>query len=209
MMTLYNRGDCPFCWKVRLALAELQIEYELVNIKLGEKHPDVIRYNPKASVPVLVDNETVIWESSAIVEYLDDKYAPNRLFLENAELRARIRLLVSYSDSVIGPALRESVFEKRSKPEGDWDLEKIQQSEDAWRACLRQLSIWLDGEDFFCAKFSAAECALLPRFSIANAYGLSSVVDDFPLVKRWFFQLKQRPSYSQTCPESFSQYSAT
>ena len=73
MIILYHRTDCPFCWKVRLGLDELGIDYSIVNTRLGEKHPDVVRYNPKGSVPVLIDGEAAIWESNAILEYLDEK----------------------------------------------------------------------------------------------------------------------------------------
>ena len=47
MITLYQRDDCPFCWKVQLAMTELQIEHQIVDIVLGEKHPQVLRSNPQ------------------------------------------------------------------------------------------------------------------------------------------------------------------
>ena len=208
MITLYNRSDCPFCWKVRLGLEELQIDYSVVDTQLGEKHPDVVRYNPKGSVPVLLDGETVIWESSTILEYLDEKYAQGALYPGTAEQRAEIRLLQSYSDTVVGAALRELVFEKRSKPEDQWDTQKLQHSEDAWQVCLRQLSNWLDGKDYFFDKISAAECALAPRFGLAEAYGACGV-DEFPLLKRWFCELKQRTSYTVTYPDKFIRYTCS
>ncbi len=193
---------------VRLGLAELQIDYDFVDTKLGEKHPEVVRLNPKGSVPVFLDDKTVIWESNAILEYLDDKYAPGKLFPGPPEQRAAVRLLLSYSDTVIGPALRELVFEKRSRPEDEWDSQKIELSEDAWRTCLRQLSGWLNGKDYFCETFSAAECALIPRFGVAEAYGASGV-EEFPLLNRWFWELKQRPSYKETYPDSFIRYNGS
>ena len=208
MITLYHRTDCPLCWKVRLGLDELGVDYSIVNTRLGEKHPDVVRYNPKGSVPVLIDGEAAIWESNATLEYLDEKFAPGRLFPGGPEQRVKARLLLSYSDTVVGPALRELVFEKRSKPGDQWDKQKIDQSEDAWRVCLRQLSIWLDGKDYFCGSFSAAECALIPRLGIAEAYGASGI-DEFPLLKRWFCDLKQRPSYRETHPDNFIRYHAS
>ena len=208
MITLYHRTDCPFCWKVRLGLEELQLDCNMVDNKLGKQHSGVVLLNPKGSVPVLLDDETVIWESNAILEYLDDKYAPGSLYPGSAEQRAAVRLLQYYSDTVIGPSLRELVFEKRSKAEDQWDSQKIAHSEDAWQACLRQLSSWLDGKDFFCETFSAVECALIPRFGIAEAYGASGV-DDFPFLNRWFCELKQRPSYKQAYPNNFIRYHAS
>lgn len=205
MITLYHRDDCPFCWKVRLGLAELGVDYQRVDTVLGEKHPAVIKHNPKGSVPVFIDGETIIWESNTILEYLDERYGSGNLFPGDAAQRSQVRLLLSYSDSIVGPALRGLVFEKRSKPEAEWDWGLINASEQAWRNCLQQLEEWLGDKVYFAKEFSAAECALLPRFGIAEAYG-AAASEDFPQLARWFAQAKQRPSYSNTYPQHFIQY---
>ncbi len=204
MFTLYHRSDCPFCWKVRIALAELEVDYQLVDTVLGEKHPKVVKLNPKGSVPVFIDGKTVIWESNAILEYLEDIFGPGKLYPGSAAQRAQQRLMVSYSDTVVGPALRGQVFEKRSKPEVEWDREVIGKSEQAWYDCLVQLEAWLGSKRSFAGSFSAAECALLPRFGIAEVYGATSY-QDFPQIARWFTQMKRRHSYSSTYPDSFIQ----
>ena len=80
MITLFERTDCPFCWKVRIALAEMGVEYRIEATRLGEKHPEVARLSPTGTVPVLVDGDTAIWESAVILEYLDSRYGPGRLF---------------------------------------------------------------------------------------------------------------------------------
>lgn len=202
MIRLYHRTDCPFCWKVRLALVELQLDYELIDTVLGQKHPDVVALSPKGSVPVMVDGDTIVWESSAILEYLDDQYHPGSLFPGDASQRAKVRLLVSYSDTVVGPALRELVFEKRSKPERQWDWRKIERSEQAWTECLVKLEQWLDNHTYFGDRFSAAECALLPRFGIAEAYGATQY-ENFPGLLRWFQGLRQGNLFTDTYPEQF------
>lgn len=202
MIRFYQRTDCPFCWKVRLAMHEYAIKYQSVETVLGDKHPDVLRYNPKGSVPVLVDGEVVVWESAVALEYLNECYADHSLFSNNTAQRASIRLLQSYSDSIVGPTLRDMVFEKRSRPESEWDRGKIDQSDKAWRNCLDQLEDWLSGQEFFVEGFSAAECALLPRFGVAEVYG-ASVDQRHPELHQWFSQLKQRPSYGAAYPKSF------
>lgn len=204
MITLYHRSDCPFCWKVRIALAELEVDYQLIDTIQGEKHPEVVRFNPKGSVPVFVDGETVIWESNAILEYLDEVYGQGKLYPGSAAQRSQVRLLISYCDTVIGPALRGQIFEKRSKPEAEWDWALINTSEQAWRKCLEQLEEWLGDKPCFTEQFSAVECALLPRFGIAEVYG-AMAYQDFPQIVRWFAEMKQRCSYIDTYPVSFIQ----
>ena len=133
MITLYQRTDCPFCWKVRLALAELGLSYESVDISLGEKHPDVQALSPTGTVPVLVDDGVAIWESSVILDFLDRRYGERRLVPSEAEEEARVRLLTVYSDKIVGGCLKDVVFEKRSKPEREWNAELLREA--AERGC--------------------------------------------------------------------------
>src|SRR3972149_578337 len=79
MIKLYDYPQCPFCRKVRIVLAEKGIEYERILVDLRKKEQkkeDFLRLNPYGKVPVLVDNDVLIYESSIINEYLDEKY-PN------------------------------------------------------------------------------------------------------------------------------------
>jgi glutathione S-transferase len=202
MITLYERSDCPFCWKVRIALAELGLEYRIEATRLGEKYPEVSRLSPTGTVPVLVDGDTAIWESGVILEYLDSRYAPGRLFPGDPAEQARLRLLHAYSDKVVGGCLRDLVFEKRSKPEREWDWEIIQASEKKWQACQAYMEGELGNKTFFGEGFSAADCALGARFGVAEAYG-SNVSAEFPELQRWFGALVGRPAWKQAYPTSF------
>lgn len=202
MITLYQRTDCPFCWKVRLALAEVNVEYQVVATQQGEKHPDLFSLSPKATVPVLIDGDTVIWESTVAVEYINDRFGNNRLYPTNAADRASVRLFNNYSDSIVGPALSPQIFEKRSKPELEWSMEKITDSDKAWRKCLDQLQQWLGDKSYFIGLYSAAECALLPRFGSAEVYG-AGVDERHPQLLQWYRQQKKRDSYLAAYPSSF------
>ena len=202
MITLYQRTDCPFCWKVRIALAELGLEYQTVETRLGEKHPEVGRLSPTGSVPVLVDGETAVWESAVMLEYFDSRYAPGKLFPGDAAEKTRIRLLHAYSDKIVGPSLRELVFEKRSKPVQDWNQDIIRQSEEKWRDCLLALEQKLDGKPSFGEGYSAADCALAARCGVAEAYG-AGVTAHFPGLQRWYEAVISRPSWKAAYPASF------
>lgn len=202
MITLYERTDCPFCWKARLALAELELEYRIEATRLGEKHPALAELSPTGTVPVLVDAEVVIWESAVILDYLDSRYAPGQLFPGDAAEQARVRLLHAYSDKNVGGCLRDLVFEKRSKPERDWDQGIIQASEDKWRDCQSRLEKDLGDNPFFGEGYSAADCALAARFGVAEAYG-AAVGDGFPALQRWYSAVVERPSWKSAYPTSF------
>ena len=202
MIRLYERTDCPFCWKVRIALEDLGIRYEIISTRLGEKHPDVVRLSPARTVPVMVDGDSVIWESAVILDYLDSRYAPGRLIPPDPAEEARVRLLHAYSDKYLGACLRTLVFEMRSKPAREWDRELLQNGQRDWHACQAWLEGELDGRDHFSGQFGAADCAVGSRCGVAEAYGVG-INPAFPNLQRWFETVKARPSWQAAYPASF------
>jgi len=202
MMELVQRSDCPFCWKVRLGLAVAGASYQSTMTVLGQKHPTVLNHNPKQSVPVLIDGETVMWESTVMLEYLDDVYAEGRLYAGSGARRALTRTRVAYSDGVVGPALRDLVFERRSKRSADQDPSLIERSLESWQQVQRELDAMLDGQLTFSEGFGAADCALLARVGVADAYDAGPTAST-PQLKAWYERSKQRPWWDQAYPTSF------
>lgn len=202
MISLYERTDCPFCWKSRIALEELGIKYEIVSTRLGEKHPDVVRLSPTGTVPVMVDGDTVVWDSAVIVDYLDSRYAPGRLVPPDPAEKARVQLLQVYSDKQLGACLRNLVFEMRSKPEREWDGKLLAEGREDWAVCQAWLERELDERDYFGGEFGAADCALAARCGVAEAYGIPPG-DAFPRLQRWYTAVKSRPSWQAAYPTVF------
>src|SRR5262245_2187974 len=102
MLKLYDYPDCPFCQKVRVVLAEKDLEFEkiFIDLRKGEqKTPDFLRLNLYGKVLVLVDEDEVIYESTIINEYLDDEYPLPRLMPDDSGARARVRMLEDYCDN--------------------------------------------------------------------------------------------------------------
>ncbi len=185
-----------------MALQEMSVAHDIVGTQLGEKHPEVVRHSPTGTVPVLVDGNVVIWESSIMLDYVDAQYAPGRLIPAEPGHQARVRTLHAYSDKCVGPALRDLVFEKRSKPESEWDLSVIQESELKWLACQAYLEEQLTPGGFFGPEFGAADCALAARCGVAEAYGVD-VSGKYPKLRDWFGQVKLRASWCAAYPEQF------
>ena len=77
-MTLYDAARCPYCARVRIALAEKAIEYEAVEIDLRDRPDWIYELNASGKVPVL-DDGFLLPESAVIMEYLDDRYPEQRL----------------------------------------------------------------------------------------------------------------------------------
>jgi glutathione S-transferase len=72
---LYHVPRSPYARKVRILLAEKNLNYEEKIIDLANKPAEFMQISPLGKVPVFVDeDQTVIWDSSLIVEYLEETY---------------------------------------------------------------------------------------------------------------------------------------
>ena len=202
MITLYERPDCPFCWKVRLALAELGLAYKSIGVRPGEPRAELKRLSPVGTVPLMIDGAVVIWESAIMLDYLDGQYAPGRLLPADPADQARVRSLHAYSDKCVGVALRGLVFEKRSRPRADWDRKLITESESQWLACQAWLEAELGDAPYFGIGFGAADCALAVRCGIGQVYGAGLSVQ-FPALRAWYDRVGARPAWERAWPVSF------
>jgi glutathione S-transferase len=196
MLKLYDYPDCPFCQKVRVVLAEKDLEYEkiFVDLRNGEqKRPEFLRLNPYGKVPVLIDEDEVIYESTVINEYLEDEYPHPALLPEDSGGRARARMLEDFCDNAFIPPTSVLLAELR-KPENERDAARIQQSHADIRRCLAHLQEQMGtGPYLVGAQFTLADAAFAPR---AVLLGRMSVDLDSSLAvaAAWIERLKERPS---------------
>ncbi len=100
-MRLIDAQRCPYCARVRIALAEKQLAYETVEIDLSDRPAWVYELNAVGRVPIL-DDECVLPESEVIMEYLEERYPEVPLLVGDAVARARARLLVQRFDTNLG-----------------------------------------------------------------------------------------------------------
>lgn len=196
-MILFDKPECPFCWKVRLAIAELGLEVEVINYLSPGQEAIWRPLTPNTTVPVLVTDDGVIYESEVIMEYLAD--LSGSLLPGNREERNTARLLHKYSDSKIGAGLREVIFEKRDKAEDHWDMDRINRGIERFHQALPFIEKALDEQEYFTSCYSFPEAALTARFALAEAYGVE-IPTDFPNLKNWFTRMKSRPNYEKTHP---------
>src|SRR6516165_7647108 len=98
-MKLYSGPLSLFSRKVEIALHEKGLSFEREMVPFSQtkgyapKHPAVLAANPKAQVPVLVDGDLTLFDSTLIIEYLEDAYPAPPLFPADAKARARCRLI--------------------------------------------------------------------------------------------------------------------
>jgi glutathione S-transferase len=108
-MKIHSGPLSMFGAKVEIAAHEKGIAFDLEMVPFNmrtlydPKHPDVLRINPKRQVPVLIDGDLEIFDSTQIFEYLEDRWPSPALWPSAPADRARARLLELKSDEVFFP----------------------------------------------------------------------------------------------------------
>jgi glutaredoxin len=102
VITLYDADRCPFCARVRIVLAEKDVEYETVTIDLSDRPTWLYEKNPVGKVPVLEEDAFVLPESAVIMEYLEERYPEPALLPADPAERVLARLQVHRFDELLG-----------------------------------------------------------------------------------------------------------
>jgi glutathione S-transferase len=197
MLKLYDYPDCPFCQKVRVVLAEKDLEYEKIFVDLRkqeQKLPDFLRLNPYGKVPVLVDEDEVVYDSTIINEYLEDEYPLPRLMPEDSQGRARVRLLEDYCDNSFIPPTTVLLAQLR-KPDAERDVQRVEQAREELRRGLYHLRDRLAGGREFLAgsDFTLADAAFAPRIMVLGRLGIE-LEPALSAVQAWMDRIRARPS---------------
>ena len=180
MITLYDAGRCPYCARVRIALAEKGIEYETVEVDLDDRPAWIYEKNPLGRVPVLEEDTFVLAESAVIDEYLDERYPEPPLWPADPAARALGRMLVFRFDELSRPyyALRRGEDDARERLD----------------AVLTTLDAALQEQRFLSGlEFGLADIAYIPW--ILRARDRMDVdLERFPALSEWVGRLAERPS---------------
>ena len=197
MIKLYDFLPCPFGQKVRIALAEKGLTYDLVQVDItkGEhRHPDFFRLNPFGRVPVLVDEDTTIYDSTIINEYLEDEYPEPPILppVGSSAMRARARRLEDFADTSFTPQVGQLMAEL-GKPDAERNAERLQRLNQAVERVLDYLNQELAGAQFLVTDFSVAEIGFIPRLLVLPNLGIEAGTNR-PNVDGWIKRLLERPS---------------
>jgi glutathione S-transferase len=103
--TLYTAARCPYAARARITLAEKGLDYDAVEIDLGDRPAWLYEKNPLGKVPVYEEDEgLVLPESEVIMEYLEERYPEPALWPADPAERALGRLWLQRFDDRLGDA---------------------------------------------------------------------------------------------------------
>ena len=200
MRLLYHLPLSPFARKVRLALAEKRIPFDLRIERVWERRDDFLAMNPACTVPVLQeDNGLTIPIPRAICEYLDEAYPDMPLLGRTFAERVEVRRLVAWFDGKFHAEVGLNLlYEKQMKrlmgrgnPDAGGDPRGLREPAAAHRLLgwLAETRPWLAGPMLSLADLAAA----------AHLSALDYIGDiDWSLndaAKDWYARMKSRPSF--------------
>ncbi len=193
-MTLFDPPDCPFGLKVRIMLAETELEYDNIKVDLqaGDNHKaDFLQLNPFGKVPVLVDDEAVVYDSTVINEYLNDEYFAE-LLPEDSAQRATARILEDYADVAFTlPAM--AAERELARPLEDRDSERLDGAREVIRKGLSMLERQLAEKEYLVGNYSLADVAFAPTVLQLEKLEIK-LEPSMPNVRAWITRLSERPS---------------
>jgi len=200
MRTLYHLWLHPFSRKVRVALREKGVDFELKIEKIWERRTEFLTINPAGDVPVMVEEDgTVLANSNVICEYMEEVYPDNSLLGDDALKRAETRRLIGWFDVKFNREVTENLvgekimkrFLKLGEPHGPsiraghanihYHLDYI--------SYLMEQRRWLAGD-----RFSLADICAAAHLSCIDYIG-DVPWDEHPGARAWYMRMKSRPSF--------------
>lgn len=204
-MKLYMGLLSLFSRKTEIALCEKGLSFERIIVPFSQtegyypKHPDVLAANPKGQVPVLADGDLTLYDSTVILEYLEDSYPAPSLYPASASERARCRLFDVFADEIMLVSLRPLMA--RTEP-GRKDATRRAQEEARARegeAVLAghyaYLERALSDRIFLCDTFSVADIAVFMTVLWSRRLG-GPALTPYPALGTWYARLMERPAFA-------------
>jgi glutathione S-transferase len=123
--------------------------------------------NPHGKVPALIDDDFAIWETSVIVEYLEERYPEHSVFPINLIDRSIARRLSAEAYSYLYPALRKLMELTLFRADGDGEPAEITLALDDLSRELNYFEDKLDG-DYFVGTISVADFSIYPLLALVK-----------------------------------------
>lgn len=204
-MKLIGTLTCPYVRKIRVILAEKNINHEFDIDMPWNINTHVATYNPLGKVPILImDDGKTLFDSRVIAEYLDyldDSKTPSRLIPEYGPHRWRVKRWEALADGLCDAAA--SIYHEQKRPDNqrshEWITRQQKKIDLGLAACAMELGDknWCEGETLTLADI-AVGCAMgylafrFPQFEWRKSY---------PNLVKLIDKLEQRNSFIMTVPK--------
>lgn len=203
MVVLYEHPLSPYAQKVKIALREKRVEFEA-------RIPDLFSGNdlpfqaasPRHEVPALVDGDLAIFDSTIILEYLEDRFPKPALLPASPADRARVRMLEelcdTYYEAINWAVFEVSVFQRAT---GEAAERLLQRAREQVAGINDYLNRALGERPYFNgAEFGWGDLSIVPVVNAAALSGHAPAAGS--RLAGWLDRVHERPSVSETFAEA-------
>lgn len=205
MLTLYEHPLSPYAQKVKIALREKGQPFEVKTpeaIGSGTSAGDFLAANPRGEVPALIDGDTRIFDSTIILEYIEDRFPTPPLLPALPAERARVRMIEDVCDTqyeAINWGLGEIAYFRRAEGALAENLREqaAEQTEKlhAWLSRHLGSSDWFNGADF-----GWGDLVVVPYVNASASFGIGA--DAGSALGKWLARAQSRASVAPTLREA-------
>ena len=205
--TVYGTAQSTYVRTVRLLLEEAGADYDLrgVDIFNGEnKSAEYLAKNPFGKVPTLEVNGELLYETTAITDYLDTVLANNKFSPSDPLRRARMRQIMAIVDSYLySPAILSIVIQRLIVPSqgGTTDEDKVKNAIAPAKAAAEAIESLTVGSPYLLgSEASIADFFLIPVFTyLSQTPEFDSITAQTPKLRTWWDEVSKLPSVKKVC----------
>ncbi|TRN91576.1 stringent starvation protein A [Pseudomonas syringae] len=155
-LACYSDPADHYSHRVRIVLAEKGVSAEIIEVAAGRHPPQLIEVNPYGSVPSLVDRDLALYESTVVMEYLDERYPHPPLLPVYPVARANSRLLI-HRIQRDWCGLVDLILDTRSK-----EPARVQARKELRESLAGVSPLFAEKAFFMSDELSLVDCCLLP-----------------------------------------------
>ncbi len=201
MLKLYTHPFSIVPWRVRIALHEKDIPYEMVETNLYSEAPtpEFLALNPFAQIPVIDDEGFVLAESLAILEYLEETRPAPALLPEAPQARAAARQLMCWGTDYWPPAWKQWMAPRLPAALADpWTEASVAEARASICHHLDVLEARLRPDAWLVGDYSLADVCYAPFVLVLDRVDLGEEITRRARVSAWVERLRARPAVAET-----------
>jgi glutathione S-transferase/RNA polymerase-associated protein len=208
-MKLYDNPTSPYAFKVRAVLYEKGIDVEHHEILRESQRGELLAVSPRGEVPALVDGDAIVYDSTLICEYLEERHPSPPLLPADSAGRARVRALERWADMQLDGCVIVFAIAELFRPEvGKQHPDALRLASEALDTLYGSLDARLSAGDWLLGDFTRADLAVAPHVAVAAFMG-HGIPARYARLTKWAERLNARPSIARATQEALGAFEAS